>query len=292
MLISSISFAFVNLLVKVLTNSSGVFEFIQDYPPYEIVFFRSIISLTICFYIIRKKKIPFFGNNKKWLIIRGVFGATALTIFFYTIKHLPIAVATTVQYLSPIFTVLFAIYLLNQKVKPIQWVFFIISLLGVALIGFGKNSDVTSAIEPFWVVMGVVSALFSGVAYNAIMKCRTTDHPITVVMYFPLIATPVMIVIMIINGFVMPIGLEWGVLLIIGIFTQIAQIFMTKSFHEEEASKITPFKYLGAIYAVCIGVFIFDENLSLIVYVGISLILVGVLLNTFLKRIIQLIKQN
>jgi drug/metabolite transporter (DMT)-like permease len=292
MLISSISFAFVNLLVKVLTNSSGVFESIQDYPPYEIVFFRSIISLTICFYIIKQKNIPFFGHNKKWLIIRGVFGATALTIFFYTIKHLPIAVATTVQYLSPIFTVLFAIYLLNQKVKPIQWLFFIISLVGVAFIGFGKNSDLTSEIDPFWVIMGVVSALFSGVAYNAIMKCKRTDHPITVVMYFPLIATPVMIIIMIINGFVMPIGLEWGILLIIGIFTQIAQIFMTKSFHEEEASKITPFKYLGAIYAVCIGVFIFDENLSLIVYVGISLILVGVLLNTFLKRIIQLIKQN
>ena len=292
MLISSISFAFVNLLVKVLTNSRGVFEAIQDYPPYEIVFFRSIISLTICFYIIRKKGIPFFGNNKKWLIVRGVFGATALTLFFYTLKHLPIAVATTVQYLSPIFTVLFAIYLLNQKVKPIQWLFFIISLIGVAFIGFGKNSNVSVEIEPFWVIMGVISAVFSGVAYNAIMKCKTTDHPITVVMYFPLVATPVMIVIMMINGFVIPIGIEWGILLIIGVFTQIAQIFMTKSFHEEDASKITPFKYLGAIYAVCIGVFIFDENLSLIVYLGISLVLVGVLLNAFLKQIIQRIKQS
>lgn len=292
MLISSISFAFVNLLVKVLTNSSRVFEFIQDYPPYEIVFFRSVISLVICFYIIKQKGIPFFGNNKKWLLIRGVFGATALTLFFYTIKNLPIAVATTVQYLSPIFTVLFAIYLLNQKVKPIQWLFFIISLIGVGVIGFGKSSNVTAEIDPFWVMMGVISAVFSGVAYNAIMKCKTTDDPITVVMYFPLVATPVMIVIMILKEAVMPVGVEWLILLVIGIFTQIAQIFMTKSFHEEEASKITPFKYLGAIYAVCIGVFIFDENLSLIVYAGISLILTGVLLNTFLKQIIQKIKRN
>ncbi len=292
MLISSISFAFVNLLVKVLTNSTGTFESIQDYPPYEIVFFRSIISLSICYYIIKQKKIPFFGHNKKWLIIRGVFGATALTLFFYTIKHLPIAVATTVQYLSPIFTVLFAIYLLNQRVKRIQWVFFLISLVGVGFIGFGKNSNLTSEIDLFWVIMGVISAVFSGVAYNAIMKCRTTDDPITVVMYFPLVATPVMVVIMMVKGFVMPIGIEWGILLIIGIFTQVAQIFMTKSFHEEEASKITPFKYLGAIYAVCIGVFIFDENLSLIVYIGISLILTGVLLNTFLNRIVKVIRQS
>ena len=148
----------------------------------EIVFFRSIISFSICYYIIKQKKIPFFGHNKKWLIIRGVFGATALTLFFYTIKHLPIAVATTVQYLSPIFTILFAIYLLNQRVKPIQWVFFLVSLIGVGVIAFGKSSNLTSEIDLFWVVMGVISAVFSGVAYNAIMKCKTTDDPVTVVM--------------------------------------------------------------------------------------------------------------
>jgi len=124
MLLSSLSFSVVNLMVKILTNAKGQFQFIQDYPPYEIVFFRSIISLTICIFIIKQQKIPFFGYNKKWLIIRGIFGATSLTLFFYTLKNLPIAVATTIQYLSPISTIIFAIFLLKQKVKPIQWLFF------------------------------------------------------------------------------------------------------------------------------------------------------------------------
>lgn len=289
MLLSSLSFSFVNLMVKVLTNSNEQFTSIQDYPPYEIVFFRSIISLSICFYIIRKSNIPFFGNNKKWLLIRGIFGATALTLFFYTLKNLPIAVATTVQYLSPIFTVIFAIFLLKQKVKPIQWVYFLIAISGVIFIGLGKESNGINTIDPFWVLMGVISAVFSGIAYNAIMKCRKTDEPITVVMYFPLIATPIMFTIMLVNGFVTPIGIEWLILLLIGIFTQIAQVFMTKSFHSEDAAKVTPIKYIGAIYAVCIGLFIFDETLSQWVSIGISLILSGVLLNTFL---VKKVKQN
>ncbi len=284
MLLSSLSFAIVNLMVKTLTNSYNLFPSIQDYPPYELVFFRSIISLTISVAIIKHKGIPLFGNNKKWLLIRGIFGATALLLFFYTLKNLPIAVATTVQYLSPVFTVIMAIFINHQKVKPIQWLFFLIAFSGVIYIGLGKSNDARVIIEPIWLILGVISAMLSGVAYNAIIKCKATDEPITIVMYFPLVATPIMFFIMIYNGYVIPKGYEWGLLLLIGIFTQIAQVFMTKSFHFADASKVTPIKYFGAIYAVLIGYFIFDETLSLSVSIGVVLILTGVLLNTFFVK--------
>jgi drug/metabolite transporter (DMT)-like permease len=289
MLLSSLSFAIVNFMVKLLTNDNGLFENIQEYEPYELVFYRSVISLTICSFIIFRKKIPFFGNNKKWLLIRGATGATALTMLFYTMKHLPLAVATIIQYLSPIFTIIFAIFLLKQKVKSIQWLYFAIAISGVAIIGFNKVDNTNIDIEPIWVCIGVISAVLSGIAYNAIMKCRTTDDPITVVMYFPLLAAPVTLTIMLVNGFTTPHGIEWLVILLIGLFTQIAQVCMTRSFHSEDAAKITPLKYIGAIYAVCIGLFIFDETLSQIISIGIALILTGVLLNTFFvkKRITQ-----
>ena len=283
MLLSSLCFAVVNLFVKLLTNSSNFVGLIQEYPPYEIVLFRSIISLSISLYVIKLNKIPVFGHNKKWLIIRGFFGASALTLFFYTLQNLPIAVATTVQYLSPIFTVLFAIPLQGEKVKPIQWLYFLIAIMGVLVIGFNKQSGQID-FNPIWLILGKVSAVLSGVAYKAIIKSRETDAPITVVMYFPLIATPVMIILCFINGFIMPQGIEWVILLVIGIFTQFAQVLMTKAFHFETASKVTPIKYIGAIYAIGIGFFVFNETLSLIVFLGISLILIGVLLNSFVKK--------
>ena len=286
MLLSSLCFAVVNVFVKFLTKPVHLDGFFQEYPPYELVLFRSVVSLSISLYIIKRKGIPVFGNNKKWLIIRGVFGATALTMFFYTLKNLPIAVATTVQYMSPIFTVLFAIPLQGEKVKPIQWLFFGIAISGVAIIGWDKQTVAGQAftLDPIWLVLGLISAIFSGVAYNAIMKCRTTDEPITVVMYFPLIATPVMLIACLVNDYVIPQGIEWLVLLVIGIFTQFAQVLMTKALHAERASKVTPVKYIGAIYALGVGIFIFDENLSQIIFLGISLILTGVLLNSLVKK--------
>lgn len=283
MLLSSLCFALINICVKILTNSNGLFPEFQDYPPYELVFFRSIISLTICVAIIKARKIPFFGNNKKWLITRGIAGATALTLFFYTLKNLPIAVGTTIQYMSPIFTILFAIYLQKEKVKNIQWLFFLVSLSGVAILGYFK--DPTLSIDYRWVVVGLISALISGIAYNAIMKCRHTDEPITIVMYFPLLATPVMLTLCLINGFVVPKGIEWLLLLAIGVLTQVAQVTMTRAFHADAAEKVAPVKYVGAIYAVAAGFFIFDEELGFYSSIGIVLVLSGVLLNTFFKNV-------
>ena len=82
----------------------------------------------------------------------------------------------------------------------------------------------------------------------------------------------------------MPQGIEWLLLLIIGIFTQFAQILLTKAFHEGTASTITPFQYLGAIYAFLIGYFVFDETLSTIVNVGIVMVVGGVFINALIKK--------
>ncbi|MFT4600371.1 MAG: drug/metabolite transporter (DMT)-like permease [Arenicella sp.] len=281
MLLSALCFALINILVKILTNSAELFPEIQEYPVFEIVFFRSIISLAICTSIIKAKKIPFFGNNKKWLLIRGFAGFTALTLFFFTLKNLPLAISISVQYLSPIFTILFAIKLQKEKVEPYQWIFFMLSLIGVAIIGYFKDPNLH--FNPLWLGLGILSAIISGIAYNAIMKCRETDEPITVVLYFPLVATPITLILCLTTGFVIPIGIEWIILLGIGLLTQVAQVSMTRAFHADSASRVTPIKYVGAIYAVAAGVFIFDENLGLMTSIGIILILIGVLLNTFVK---------
>tara|TARA_Y100000385_G_scaffold168837_1_gene174863 strand:- start:1153 stop:2070 length:918 start_codon:yes stop_codon:yes gene_type:complete len=288
-LISGLAFMVVNLFVKILASgpAQDVISGIQSYPVPEIILFRSLITFLICCAVIRVKKIPFFGVNKKWLLIRGVFGTTALTMFFFTLDNLPLAVATTVQYLSPIFTVLIATFLLSERVRKIQWVFMLVAFVGIAMLGASKflsqDTSVTN-IDPLWVLLGVLSAVLSGIAYNAIVKCQNTDHPITVVMYFPLIATPIMLLYVVFVEFVLPVGIEWLLVLIIGVFTQIAQIFMTKAFHSENTATVTPFKYFGSIYAFFIGLFLFGEVISFYGIASIILILVGVLGNAIFKN--------
>lgn len=267
MLVSVVCFAVINVLVKSL----------HPMPAHELIFFRSFVSLSICLVLIRKKKIPFLGHNRKWLVIRAVCGLSALTLFFYTLQNIPLASATSIQYLSPIFTVLLAIVINKQQVQARQWLFFVLAFAGVVLIKWGDHR-----VSLFYLMLGVLSALLSGMAYNAIIKCRHTDHPLTVVMYFPLLAVPVMGVWSLFS-WVMPQGIQWLFLLLIGLLTQVAQVSMTRALNMEQASRVTPFKYVGSVFALVFGYFIFDESLKWWSIVGIALVVVGVTLNTLLS---------
>jgi drug/metabolite transporter (DMT)-like permease len=285
-LLSGLSFILVNFLVKMLGGNNpfeAYFSF-QSYGAHELVFFRSLISFVISASIIKKRKIPFFGNNKKWLLIRGFAGIVALTIFFFTLQKLPLAVASILQYLSPIFTVILAAFFLKEKIFKIQWILIVLAFCCVSLIAYDNllpKSDIT--LDPLWMTLGIVSSFFSAIAYVAIVKLKKTDQPITIVLYFPMLALPIMGTWCLFD-FVSPIGMEWLVLLLIGVFTQIAQILMTKALHTADTAKIVPFQYLGAIYAILIGWFVFDERLGSIPILGMFIIVICVILNTLYQH--------
>jgi len=267
MLISVVGFALLNLTVK----------FLPHIPATELVLFRSAVSLVLSLIMIRQKGISPFGNNKKWLILRGVFGVIALTLFFYTLQKMPIGSAITIQYLSPIFTVVLAGFLLGEKMRNIQWLFFLIAFVGVGIIkGFDNN------VSTYLLILGIISAMFTGLAYNAIRKLKNTEDPVVVVFYFPLVATPVMLVLSLFY-WVMPHGIDWILLILMGILTQIAQLNMTKALQVAPMNKMAPINYLGILFAILFDMVIFDVHYQWITLVGIALVILGVVLNMLQK---------
>ena len=115
------------------------------------------------------------------LLLRGLFGTSALYLFFTTLQNIPLAPAMTIQYLSPIFTSVIAIFVLKERVKAPQWIFYAIAFSGVLLI---ERFD--DRVSIFYATLGIVSALFSGVAYNLVRRLREKEHPLTVVLHFQL----------------------------------------------------------------------------------------------------------
>ncbi len=269
MIISSFAFSLMHLCVKALPNI----------PVFELVFFRSFISLLISFTSLKSKNIPIFGVNKKILLIRGFIGVTALTLFFITLQNIPLASAVTIQYLSPIFTALFAVWILKERMKKIQWVFFAMAFLGVFIL---KGFDTSGQLSYFYISIGLISACLSGVAYNCIRLLRKTEHPLVVVFYFPLVATPIMAVLSFFN-WVQPQGIDWFYLLLLGILTQVAQIYMTKGIQSDSAGNIMTFKYIGVLFALIYGYLFFGETYSFLSILGIFILILGVLLNMFFK---------
>ena len=248
-------------------------KYLPHIPAYEIVFFRALITLIVCYFLVRREGISLWGNNRKVLFLRGLTGTVALLMYFYTLQKMPLASAVTIQYLSPIFTIILATFIMKEKPRPVQWLFFLVSFSGVLMIkGFDARVTVPE------LVIGVTAAVFSGFAYNFIRKLKNTDHPLVVVFYFPLVTVPFVGAYTAVR-WVTPSGTDWLILIMIGLATTIAQIFMTRAYQLERASNVSNFNYLGSVYAIILGIALFDESVTALALAGIALIVFGVIMS-------------
>lgn len=269
MLLATFFFAIMNAAVKWLAHL----------PAVEIAFLRSVVSLAIAFGFLRFSGIPLQGNNNRSLILRGFFGSGSLVLYFITLQHMPLASAVTLQYLSPIFTAIMGIYMVREPVKPLQWLFFGISFAGVLMVqGFDAR------IELLYVAVGIGSSFFAALAYNMIRQLKLTEHPLVITFYFPLVSVPVTGLLLFTTTWVMPQGSDWLVILVVGLTAQIAQYFMTRSYQSDELAKVVSLKYVGIIYALVLGYFLFGEAFSFAAHVGMIVVLSGVLLNIWYRR--------
>ena len=191
---------------------------------------------------------------------------------------MPLSAAVTVQYLSPFFTAFIAGFLLGEKTKAAQWLFFLVSFAGIVVVK-GSSAD----IPPTLLALGVFSSMFSGLAYNAIRKLKD-EEPLVMVMYFPLVATPVMLVFSLFN-WVTPVGIDWLLLLALGVLTQFAQLYMTKSYQLSEVNTVAPLKYIGVIFALTWDIALFDFIPNAQMFLGIAFVIGGVLLNLRFKSV-------
>lgn len=271
MLQSTLWFAGMNVCAKLVNHL----------PAMEVVFFRCSIALLFCLISLQRQNVSWVGSNRKLLLLRGIFGTIALYWYFLTLHHMPLGSAVTIQYLSPIFSVIVAIFLLNEKVKLPQWFFFLISFAGVILIkGFDERVSV------YYLMIGIGSSIFSALAYNMIRTIKGKEHPIVVVLHFMLIGTIAGFVFTIFN-FEMPQGWDWLFLILVGVFTQLGQVQMTKSLQLAQIAEVSILVYTGVIYAIVAGYFIFNETYGAIAVVGIMLVIGGVVMNILYGRKIK-----
>ena len=239
----------------------------------EIVFFRCTIAAAFCFIGLHRAGADWKGSNRLLLVLRGVFGTTALFLFFTTLQNIPLASAMTIQYLSPIFTTVIAIFVLSESVARLQWAFYAIAFSGVLLI---ERFD--PRISPFFLAIGIVSAFCSGMAYNLVRSMKGREHPLTVVLHFQLVGV-VAGFISLFFSWTTPAGWDWFYLFMVGVFSQLGQIFLTNALQKERVAGIAIINYTGLVYALLAGSLIYQESQSAESIAGMMIVVFGVLLS-------------
>lgn len=268
MFFSTLAFALANVFVKQVAHL----------PTMEIVFFRCSIGVVFCYIGLRNANADWKGSNRKLLLLRGLFGTTALYFFFLTVQNIPLASAMTIQYLSPIFTTIIAIFLLKESVKIFQWFCYALAFIGVLFI-----EQFDARISIFFLVLGVTSAFCSGVAYNLVRTLRQREHPLTVVFHFQIVGLIVGLLFTIFN-WQTPVGWDWFYLFLVGAFSQLGQIFLTNALQKERAASVAIVNYTGLTYGLLIGWFVFGEAQTAASLTGMLLVVVGVVLSVIYSK--------
>ncbi|HXH69108.1 MAG TPA: DMT family transporter [Pyrinomonadaceae bacterium] len=268
MFISTLAFALANVFVKKVAHL----------PTMEIVFFRCAFGVVFCYLGLRRANADWRGSNRKLLLMRGLFGTTALYLFFLTVQNIPLASAMTIQYLSPIFTTIIAIFLLKESVKITQWIFYGLAFVGVLFIG---RFDLRVSV--FFLALGIVSAFCSGMAYNLVRTLREREHPLTVVLHFQLVGLIVGFLITVFH-WQTPRGWDWLYLLLIGAASQFGQLFLTNALQKERAASVAIVNYSGLTYGLLIGWFVFGEAQTVESLAGMILVVIGVVLSVIYSK--------
>jgi drug/metabolite transporter (DMT)-like permease len=184
----------------------------------------------------------------------------------------------TIQYLSPIFTTIIAIFLLKESVKFFQWFCYALAFAGVLFI-----EQFDARITFVFLILGIMSAFCSGVAYNLVRTLREREHPLTVVFHFQFVGLIAGLAFTIFD-WQTPGGWDWLYLFLIGAFSQLGQIFLTNALQKERAASVAIVNYTGLIYGLLIGWLVFGETQTAASLAGMILVVVGVVLSVIYSK--------
>lgn len=272
-LLSAVGFALMSSLVKLVSN--------YGIPVFEIVAARSLVSLFISYADVKRKGISIWGNNKKLLIVRGAMGSFALICVYYAITTLPLAEATILQYTHPVFTALLAFLLLGEKVQRSTIICIALCILGLFIIISPEvYFDGPKHLPMFSVVIALLGAAGSSVAYVIVKHLSHSEDSSVIIFYFPLMALPLSLYLLG-DGYVVPTLDVLLLLILVGIFTQMGQIGLTKAMQIQDASVASAYSYIQVVFSAMIGWLVFSEVPLIWTWIGGALIVSGALVNVY-----------
>jgi drug/metabolite transporter (DMT)-like permease len=202
---------------------------------------------------------------------------------FIAVTFLPLADATAVSFVAPMFTVILAALILRESVHLYRWSAVVVGFIGVLVIimaeGGGSGDSIVGA------GFALFGAGFSAFAMIVLRRMSAHENSEAIAFYFMLTSALVSLVT-IVWGWIVPTPEQMLVLVSMGFFGGIGQLFLSFSYRYGEASVLAPFDYTMMIWAVMTGYFLFGQWPTAQVMFGALLVIGAGLLILWRERVL------
>ncbi len=261
MFISVCAFSLMDVLVK----------WSDAYPVGQVLFFRGFCGIIPILFLIPKDRfLDFYKTKRPFLHIkRCLSGLIALVSIFIALRNLPLATVVSISFAAPIFTTIFSIFLLNEKVGLYRWLAVLVGFIGIVVITEPGFSSLN-----FYYVYPIIFCLGLSYVAIAIRKLSTTE-PVWLISFFFSFSIAILGLLSLFQGWVMPNLLDLFLLSMVGILGGLANLWLSQSYKYSEVSLVTPLKYLALVFAIIFGYFIWSEVPTLKTLMGALLVIVS-----------------
>jgi drug/metabolite transporter (DMT)-like permease len=249
-----------------------------DFPTGQVVFFRSagaLVPIVIAALIVGGWQL--LGTRNLYQhAVRSLCGAGSMFCNFVAYKTLPIATATAIGYASPLFIVILAAILLREKVHIYRWSAVVAGFAGI-LVMIGPDVQMARHDDLIGASLILTGAALAAVAMIVLRRMSGQEHSITIAFYFS-VTTAILGFATLLFGWNTPDLEGTTVLLLSGLFGGFGQLALCYSYRYAEASALAPFDYSSMVWAVMIGMMLFDELPGIHVWGGAAIVIAAGLL--------------
>ncbi len=261
MFISVCAFSLMDVLVK----------WSDSYPVGQVLFFRGFCGIIpILFLIPRNRFLDFYKTTRPILHFkRCLSGLIALVAIFIALRNLPLATVVSITFAAPIFTTIFSIFLLKEKVGLYRWLAVLVGFVGIIVITEPGFSSLN-----FYYIYPIIFCLGLSYVAIAIRKLSTTE-PVWLISFFFSFSIAILGLLSLFQGWVMPNFLDLFLLSMVGILGGLANLWLSQSYKYSEVSLVTPLKYLALVFAIIFGYFIWSEVPTLKTLMGALLVILS-----------------
>ncbi len=246
----------------------------EHYPLGQVLFFRGFFGIVFYFFIIPRERLSNFYYTKRAGLhfLRCFSGLIALVAIFIALRSLPLATVVSISFAAPIFTTIFSIFLLSEKVGIYRWLAVIVGFVGILII---TEPGITSL--NIYYIFPIIFCI--GLSYVAIIiRKLSTSEPVWLISLFFSISITLLSLLSIPFGWVMPTIKDFLILAMIGIFGGVANLWLGQSYKYSEVSLVTPLKYLALVFAIIFGYLIWDEVPTIKSLFGAALVIFSTLI--------------
>jgi len=253
----------------------------ETHSAVEITFYRSFISLTLMFGLVRLRGVSLGTPHWRWQVTRGAVGFSALFSYFYAITLLPLATAVTLNYTSAIFLALYLGFA-GMRMRRGMLGALVLGLVGVVML----LKPTLHADQLTGGLVGLGSGVLAGMAYFSVRELGARGEPETrTVFYFSLVSS-VGSAIWLLFSELHAVDLRSGVLLLgVACFATVAQLAMTRAYSRGKTLMSAALAYSTVIFSSLFGMLFWGEVMDAASWLAIGLIIASGVAATHFSRV-------